>query len=42
MKGLLTKAGGVDCHPALFSHRAANDSSIRVPTKVHACFLHRA
>ena len=41
MKGLLTDSGDVDCHPALFSHHVVNDSSRRVHTNGHACFLHR-
>lgn len=39
MKGLLTDLDGVDCHPALFSYRVANSSSVRVPTNGHACFF---
>lgn len=39
MKGLLTDLDGVDCHPALFSYRVVNGSSIRIPTIGHACIF---
>lgn len=40
MKGLLTnKAGVVDCHLSLFSHRVENGNYIRVHTKEHGVFF---